>query len=103
MAEKPPGTEDIKRDSLTQEAAANLATTTKTVPQMVGMSPRYLARLLPWVEVNSGRYRVNRQKIVLAQDQKIQFDFEGGDEQIQGRHLKTLSLFRNFTLPTDSC
>ena len=62
MAEKPPGPEDIERDSLTQEAAANLATPTKTVPQMAGMSPRYLVRLLPWVEVNSGRYRVTDKK-----------------------------------------
>jgi hypothetical protein len=94
MAEKPQAPEDVKRDSITQEAAANLATRTKTVPQMVGISPRYLARLLPWVEVNSGHYRVNRQKVVLPQDRKIQFDFEGGDEQIGARHLKTLSLFR---------
>lgn len=95
MAEKPTVPEDVKRESVTQEAAANLATRTKTVPQMVGITPRYLSRLLPWVEVNSGHYRVNRQKVVLSQDQKIQFDFEGGDEKIQGRHLKALSLFRN--------
>lgn len=69
MAEKPPGPEDIKRDSLTREAAANLATTTKTVPQMVRMSPRYLVRLLPRVEVNSVRYRVNRQKIVYGEEE----------------------------------
>ena len=94
MAEKPEVPEDVKRESVTQEAAANLATRTKTVPQMVGITPRYLSRLLPWVEVNSGHYRVNRQKVVLSQDQKIQFDFEGGDERIQGRHLKALSLFR---------
>lgn len=95
MAEKPQVPDTIKRDSITQEAAANLATTTKTVPQMVGISPRYLTRLLPWVEVNSGHYRVNRQKVVLAQDQKIQFDFEGGDQRIQARHLRALSLFQS--------
>ncbi len=33
---------------------------------MVGITPRYLSRLLPWVEVNSGTYRINRQKVVLA-------------------------------------
>jgi hypothetical protein len=95
MADKPQAPNDIKRDSVTQEAAANLATRTKTVPQMVGISPRFLTRLLPWVEVNSGHYRVNRQKVVLAQDQKIQFDFEGGDQRIQPRHLRALSLFRS--------
>jgi CRP-like cAMP-binding protein len=95
MAEKPQVQADQKQDSFTQDAARNLATTTKSVPQMVGITPRYLSRLLPWVEVNSGTYRVNRQKIVLAQDEKIKFDFEGGDSHIQAHHLRALSLFQN--------
>ena len=95
MAENQKVQEQEKQDSITQDAARNLATTTKSVPQMVGITPRYLSRLLPWVEVNSGTYRVNRQKVVLAQDEKIKFDFEGGESHIQARHLRTLSLFRN--------
>ena len=95
MAEKPQVQEQVKQDSITQDAARNLATTTKSVPQMVGITPRYLSRLLPWVEVNSGTYRVNRQKVVLAQDEKIKFDFEGGDSRLHARHLRTLSLFQN--------
>ena len=95
MEETPLVQEEEKQDSITQDAARNLATTTKSVPQMVGITPRYLTRLLPWVEVNSGTYRVNRQKVVLAQDEKIKFDFESGDSRIQARHLQTLSLFKN--------
>lgn len=95
MAEKQQDQHEQKPASFTQDAARNLATTTKSVPQMVGITPRYLSRLLPWVEVNSGTYRVNRQKIVLAQDEKIKFDFEGGDGHIQASHLKALSLFQN--------
>jgi hypothetical protein len=95
MAVKPQVQEEEKPDSITQDAARNLATTTKSVPQMVGITPRYLSRLLPWVEVNSGTYRVNRQKIMLAQDKKIKFDFEGGNKHLQAHHLMTLSLFQN--------
>lgn len=95
MAEKSQVQEEKKQGSFTQDAARQLATTTKSVPQMVGITPRYLLRLLPWVEVNSGTYRVNRQKVVLAQDAKIRFDFEGGEGQIQAHHLRALSLFRN--------
>jgi len=95
MAENQKVQEQEKQDSITQDAARNLATTTKSVPQMVGITPRYLSRLLPWVEVNSGTYRVNRQKVVLAQDEKIKFDFEGGESHIQPHHLRTLSLFKN--------
>ncbi|GII91562.1 family 2B encapsulin nanocompartment shell protein [Sinosporangium siamense] len=46
--------------SLGTAAARNLATTTKSVPQMQGVTSRYLLRALPWVEVPGGTYRVNR-------------------------------------------
>jgi hypothetical protein len=46
--------------SLSTAAARNLATTTKTVPQMQGITSRWLLRLLPWVQVSGGTYRVNR-------------------------------------------
>lgn len=47
---------------LTTLAAQNLATTTKTVPMWEGITPRWLLKLLPWVQVKSGMYRVNRVK-----------------------------------------
>jgi CRP-like cAMP-binding protein len=46
--------------SLTTAAARNLATTTKTAPQMQGITSRWLLRMLPWVQVSGGVYRVNR-------------------------------------------
>lgn len=46
--------------SLSTAAARNLATTTKTVPQMQAVSSRWLLRMLPWVNVAGGTYRVNR-------------------------------------------
>jgi hypothetical protein len=48
------------QQSLSTAAARNLATTTKTVPQMQGITSRWLLRVLPWVEVSAGTYRVNR-------------------------------------------
>lgn len=45
---------------LSSLAAQNLATTTKTVPQWEGITPRWLLKLLPWVQVRSGMYRINR-------------------------------------------
>lgn len=56
-----------EQQSLSTAAARNLATTTKTVPQMTAITPRWLLRLLPWVEVESGTYRVNRTKVALNQ------------------------------------
>jgi hypothetical protein len=94
MTDESQVTTEERQESFTQDAARNLATTTKSVPQMVGITPRYLLRLLPWVEVNSGTYRVNRQKVVLAQDPKIKFDFEGGKGHLGARNLRALALFQ---------
>ena len=46
--------------SLTTSTARNLATTTKSAPQVQATSPRWLLRMLPWVEARGGAYRVNR-------------------------------------------
>jgi hypothetical protein len=45
--------------SLSASAARNLATATLTVPQMQAITPRWLHKLLPWVDVDGGVYRVN--------------------------------------------
>jgi hypothetical protein len=46
--------------SLSAPAARNLATATVTVPQYTEITPRWLHKLLPWVDVDGGVYRVNR-------------------------------------------
>ncbi|MGI5125361.1 family 2B encapsulin nanocompartment shell protein [Pseudonocardia sp. CA-107938] len=46
--------------SLATAAARQLATTTKSTPQMRGTTPRHLLRKLAWVDVDAGTYRVNR-------------------------------------------
>jgi hypothetical protein len=46
--------------SLSAAAARNLATASVTVPQYTEITPRWLHKLLPWVDVDGGVYRVNR-------------------------------------------
>lgn len=46
--------------SLSAPAARNLATATVTVPQYTEITPRWLHKLLPWVDIDGGVYRVNR-------------------------------------------
>ncbi len=48
------------RLSLSAAAARNLATATVTVPQFEEITPRWLHKLLPWVDVDGGVFRVNR-------------------------------------------
>jgi len=43
-------------------AARQLANTTKTPPQWVGVTPRWLVSLLPWTPIEAGTYRVNKVK-----------------------------------------
>lgn len=48
--------------ALGDSAARQLANATKTVPQLVTISPRWLVHLLPWVGLEAGIYRLNKVK-----------------------------------------
>jgi len=48
--------------ALGDAAARQLANATKTVPQLLTITPRWLTHLLPWVGVEAGIYRVNQVK-----------------------------------------
>lgn len=48
--------------ALSDSAARQLANTTKTAPQLVTITPRWLVHLLQWVPVEAGIYRVNKVK-----------------------------------------
>jgi len=82
------------RESLGVQAARNLATTTKTVPQLEAITPRWVLSLLPWVQVESGTYRVNRLKVVLHPDARIATLVDGGRAQVEPEALRALALFR---------
>ncbi len=46
--------------ALSDRAARQLANATKTIPQMVTITPRWLVRMLEWVPVEAGIYRLNK-------------------------------------------
>lgn len=50
------------RHTLGEQAARQLANTTKTHAQWVGITPRWLVTFLPWTPVEAGIYRLNRVK-----------------------------------------
>lgn len=82
------------RLSLSPDAARNLATTTKTTPQMRGITPRYLLRALPWVDVESGVYRVNRRRTFVLGDDRIGTYQEGGAHHVVSEDLRELPYLR---------
>ncbi|HSL06433.1 MAG TPA: family 2B encapsulin nanocompartment shell protein [Pseudonocardiaceae bacterium] len=85
--------------SLSTAAARNLATTTKSVPQMQGITPRWLLRMLPWVEASGGTYRVNRRLSYLVGDGRVTFITEGAEVRVIPAELCELPLLRGFDDP----
>lgn len=82
--------------SLSTQAARNLATTTKSVPQMQEITSRWLLRLLPWVEAKGGVYRVNRRLSYQVGDGRLTFVTEGSDVRIIPAELGELPVLRGF-------
>ncbi len=60
---------EMTRISLNPIAARRLSHTTKSMPMMESITPRWLLKFLPWIPVEAGIYRVNRiRKSPRAQD-----------------------------------
>ena len=72
------------------KAARNLATTTNTPPQMLGATPRWLLSLLPWVNVPTGTYRVNRRKLLLPETARMAIEVVDGGAHVTGANLRAV-------------
>ena len=82
------------QQSLSTGAARQLATTTKTVPQMVGITPRWFLRLLPWIQVEAGTYRVNRCKVIMREQGPVNVNMTGEQPKMEAKDLRALALFQ---------
>ena len=79
--------------SVTTQTARKLANTTKTAPQMGSITPRLLLKLLPWVQVESGTYRVNRTKVELRKAERIKISYLDGVPSFTAKSLRRIPLF----------
>jgi len=91
------GAEEREQQSLGTTAARTLATTTKSEPQMQGISSRWLTRMLPWVNVPGGTYRVNRRLSYTRGDGRVTFVQTGAQVRVVPAELSELPLLRGFT------
>ena len=82
--------------SLGTAAARNLATTTKSAPQMQEITSRWLLKLLPWVQTKGGVYRVNRRLSYTVGDGRVTFTYTGATIQVIPEELTELPLLRGF-------
>lgn len=85
---------DTAQQSLNTAAAKNLATTTKTPPQMQGITSRWLLKMLPWVQVSGGTYRVNRRLSYAVGRGRVSFSQAGEDVRVFPPSLTELPLLR---------
>lgn len=79
--------------SITTATARKLANTTKTPPQMGSITPRLLLKLLPWTQVESGTYRVNRTKVELKKADRIAIQYFDGVASFTAKDLRQIPLF----------
>src|SRR5262245_39730472 len=82
--------------SLDTKAARQLATTTKSAPQMQGITSRWLLRILPWVQVKGGTYRVNRRLTYAVGDGRLKFSNVGATVQVIPQELCELPPLRGY-------
>lgn len=79
--------------SVSATAARNLATATVTSVQNAANTPRWLLRLLPFVDVPGGVYRVNRRAVVLAKGGRIDLATEDKGRTVRPGSLRSVPLF----------
>ncbi|HEV2347854.1 MAG TPA: family 2B encapsulin nanocompartment shell protein [Actinocrinis sp.] len=87
------------QQSLSVAAARNLATTTKSVPQMQGITSRWLLRMLPWVQVSAGTYRVNRRLTYATGSGRVGFVRNGVGMRVFAPSLVELPMLRTLDDP----
>src|SRR5450755_914790 len=80
-------------------AARQLANTTKTPPQWIGVTPRWVVSLLPWVPVEAGTYRVNKVKEGRSDDIRIECS-PSDSEDIPSAFVDYEEQPREYTLST---
>jgi len=89
--------EELKQQmSLDIAAARTLTTTTKSAPQMQEITSRWLLRMLPWVQVSGGTYRVNRRLSYAANDGLLTFTSNGTDVRVVPAELAELPWMQGF-------
>jgi CRP-like cAMP-binding protein len=93
---RPTDPNETPQTSLGTAGARQLASTTKSTPQMQGISPRWLLRLLPWVQTSGGVFRVNRRLTYTVGDGRLSFTSTGAKVQVVPQELTELPLLRGF-------
>ena len=66
---------------------------------MMSITPRWLLKLLPWVQVDGGTYRVNRTKVELTKAARIAIEVAGATVWFAPESLRSVPLFARLPDP----
>lgn len=91
--------QQLGQQSLSTDAARLLANTTKSAPQYIGSSPRWLVTLLPWREVEAGTFRINRVRVVAPPPSLVDIDDTGVSLSVAPDALRAVPALRE--VPAD--
>lgn len=83
------------RQSVSIEAAKNLATTTKSRVQQLGVTPRYLLNLMQWVGVEAGSFRVNQRKVLIPEAVRLRIGTLDGTTALDPMELGRIPFLRD--------
>lgn len=92
----PQSTNQPQWTSLPTAGARNLATVTKTPPQMQGITSRWLLEALSWVDVQGGVFRVNRRLTYGIGDGQVSFINVGTRVSVVPQELCELPMLRGY-------
>jgi hypothetical protein len=65
---------------------------------MLAQSPRYLLKLLPWIDVPGGTYRINQTKLGVSGRGRVAFEFTDAGPVIEPAALRAIHLFEHMPL-----
>jgi CRP-like cAMP-binding protein len=83
-----------RQQALSTDAARTITTTTKSPPQMEGITSRWLLRMVPWIETKGGVFRLNRRLKFARGDGRIHFVQTGDNVQVIPAALAELPILR---------
>lgn len=83
------------RQSVSIEAARNLATTTKSRVQQLGVTPRYLLNLMPWIGIEAGSFRVNQRKVLIPEAVRLRLGSLDGAMALDPMELGRIPFLRD--------
>ncbi|MBY0522688.1 MAG: cyclic nucleotide-binding domain-containing protein [Gemmataceae bacterium] len=76
--------------------ARKLAHATKTVAQIAAVTPRWALRMLPWVSVETGTYRVNRRRVLVPDEVGVRLPQLDGRATVDAHALRYVAPLRDF-------